>query len=117
MNHKAAIAILAEIDTGRPLFATELLEQIGQMNYWAISGGRSIKGESSLLLPVHAGYWVSITLDASDTYTVRRIFSRGGKVFIKHEWADIYCDEVGDVAYHASCYLDEPQEVSYAVTS
>lgn len=116
MNHKAAMAILAEIDKGRPLFASELLEQIGKMNYFAISGGRAIKGHSSLLMPVHAGYWVTVTLDPSDTYTVRRIFARGGKVFIKHEWTDVYCDEVGDIAYLASCYLDN-YEVQDAVTS
>jgi len=116
VNHKAAIAILAEIDKGRPLDANELVAQIGKMNYFAISGGRGIKGQSSLLMPVHAGYWVTVTLDPSDTYTVRRIFCRAGKVFVKHEWTDVYCDEVGDVAYLASCHLDN-YEVFDAVTA
>lgn len=106
MNMKAAIGILNQIDQGRTIEAREVIAQIGQMNYWAISGGRSIKGDSTVLLPVDAGYWVAVTLDASDTYTVRRVFVRAGKVTVKREWADVYCDEVGEIAYEASCFRD-----------
>lgn len=81
--------------------------QIGRMNLLAISGGRAVSSENALVLPVAAGYHVVISLGALDTYTVRRVFTRNGRAFIKAEWTDIYCDEIGETAYRASCYLDE----------
>lgn len=116
MNRIAGLQILEELEEGRDLDARELIAQMGQMNYWAVSGGRCIVGRTSVVFPVAHGYWVSVTLDPSDTYTVRRIFTRAGKVFVKHVWSDVYCDEIGDVAYLASCYLDSV-EASDAVTA
>lgn len=107
MNIKAVAAVISQFDQGRDLDSGELLEQIGRMNVLAISGGRVVKGRSMVAMPVAHGYWVTVTLDPSDTYTVRRVFVRGGKVFEKKVWSDVYCTDIGETAYEASCYLDD----------
>lgn len=90
----------------------ELLNQIGMWNVLAISGGRKsvIRNEegevTDLILPVAYGYQVRINLAVNDTYTVRREFVRGGKVYEKGRVEDVYFTEVGDVAYRASCYVN-----------
>lgn len=84
--------------------AQVLRAQIGRMNMMAISGGRLWLTDGSVVLPVSNGYSVVIDLDASDTYTVRRVFRRGTKVWTKGERTNVYCDEVGEVAYYASCF-------------
>lgn len=92
--------------------ARELLDQIGMMNVFAISGGRwSVArdegGEvTDLLLPVAHGYRVRVSLAVNDTYTVRREFVRGGKIYEKGRQEDVYFDEIGEVAYRASCYVN-----------
>lgn len=81
------------------------LAQIGKMNVLAISGGRVIQLDDVLALPVSHGYRVEVELDeGSDTYTVRRVFVRNGKRHIKGEQTNVYCDEIGEVAYRASCF-------------
>jgi hypothetical protein len=87
-----------ECDTG------ELLRQIGRMNVLAISGGRVMRRESGVTLPVGCGYSVTVDLDWNDTYLVRRVFKRGAKVWVKGEQRGVYFDEVGEVAYRASCF-------------
>lgn len=86
-----------------------MLEQIGRMNLLAISGGRIKRtGDTTLVLPVYYGYSVEVEyLAGSDTYTVRRIFVRGMKRWVKGEATRVHCDELGETAYRASCYLDE----------
>jgi hypothetical protein len=32
------------------------------------------------------------------------VFTRGAKTWIKGERTNVYCDEVGEVAYQASCF-------------
>lgn len=86
--------------------ARELLAQIGRMNHLAISGGRVRVMGDTLILPVGAGYSVQITLDANDTYTVRRVFTRGVKQWVKGERSYVYGDQVGEIAYEASCYVN-----------
>lgn len=89
---------------------TTTLNQIGRMNVLAISGGRVGRVGDTLVLPVGAGYSVEVDLDvASDTYTVRRMFRRGGKAFPKGEATNVYCDELGEVAYQASCFRNGDQ--------
>lgn len=85
---------------------TETLAQIGRMNVFAISGGRVwIDADNDdLLLPVSHGYRVRICLEADDTYTVTREMKRGNKIFTKGVERDVYCDQIGEVAYRASCY-------------
>jgi len=85
--------------------AQELLNQIGRRNLFAISGGRVRLVGDTLVLPVSNGYTVEIDYcEGSDTYTVRRVFTRGVKRWIKGESVNVYCDQVGDVAYVASCF-------------
>ena len=92
----------------------ELIAQIGRMNVLAISGGRvhSIvddEGETvEVQLPVGKGYRVSITLGFMDTWTVRREYVRKGVAIVKGVQEDVYADEVGEVAYKASCFVNVP---------
>jgi hypothetical protein len=93
--------------SGRQWDPRVTLQQIGAGNVLAISGGRwKINGVGDLILPVAAGYSVEIAYDASDTYTVRRVFTRGIKRWVKGEMSYVYCEDVGEAAYRASCYLD-----------
>jgi hypothetical protein len=95
---------------GRPFDAKELCDQIGIMNIFAISGGRvrnivNDQGETiEVELPVSNGYIVSITLGWNDTWTVSRQFVRKGVVSDKGTLEDVYCEQVGEVAYKASCF-------------
>jgi hypothetical protein len=96
--------------TGRPFNEDELIKQIGQMNIYAISGGRvyvskNQDGETiEVELPCGAGYRVSIALGWNDTYTVTRQYVRKGTVFIKGVVEGVYCTEIGEVAYQAACW-------------
>jgi hypothetical protein len=88
-----------------------LVNQIGMMNIFAISGGRITARETGITLPVSNGYSVTIDLHANDTYTVRRVYTRAGKVTIKGEVEGIYCDEIGEIAYQASCFRNVEMKV------
>jgi len=95
------------MDTGTifiPCDAAELVRQIGRGNILAISGGRVMARETGITLPVDCGYSVTVDLAAGDTYVVRRIFRRGRREWVRGERADVYCDEVGEVAYLASSF-------------
>ena len=82
----------------------QLVGQIGPMNILSISGGRVMRRETGVTLPVHYGYSVTVDLAGDDTYTVRRMFKRGAKLWIKGERVGVYCDQVGEAAYVASCF-------------
>lgn len=84
--------------------ADELVAQIGHRNVLAISGGRVLARRSGVTLPVSAGYSVTVDLAGNDTYTVRRVFVRAGKRWVKGELTGIHCDQVGEMAYQASCF-------------
>lgn len=90
-------------DTYRPCNSRELVQQIGLGNLLAISGGRVIHRETGITLPVAHGYSVEIDLRWDDVWTVKRIYKRGAKVWIKGE-QEAYADEVSETAYRASCY-------------
>ena len=98
MQERVTTEVFRECD------ARELLAQIGRMNILAISGGRVLVRETGVTLPVGSGYTVTVDLAANDTYTVRRVFKRGAKVWVKGEQAEVYCDEVGEIAYQASSF-------------
>jgi hypothetical protein len=84
--------------------ARTLAAQIGPRTILAISGGRIYVRETGVTLPVSNGYRVTVDLAGNDTYTVRRVFTRAGKTWIKGERSDVYCEQVGEVAYQASCF-------------
>jgi hypothetical protein len=101
-----------QYDGFRTLDVVEAVDQIGRVNVLAISGGRITRLYNSeretvgFRLPVAHGYRVDVLLAGNDTYTVRRVFMRAGKEFVKGEVENVYCDEVGEVAYVASCYVN-----------
>lgn len=88
----------------------EIVHQINPMTLLAISGGRVVHRDTGITLPVGSGYSVTIDLDASDTYVVRRVFKRGAKTWIKGERDYVYCDEVSEAAYYASCFVSYDAE-------
>lgn len=85
----------------------QILNQIGKVNVLAISGGRANAITDGIELPVGSGYRVWVRLLSNDTYRVERVFIRGGKVFEKGSVENIYCDDVGEVAYYASCFRND----------
>ena len=91
-------------DNFRECEIRDLLAQIGRMNILAISGGRITTRDTGITLPVSNGYRVTVDLAPNDTYTVRRTFTRGTQTWIKGERTNVYCDQVSEVAYYASCF-------------
>ena len=95
----------------RPFNEDELLGQIGRGNIFAISGGRvqvwrtnDGKATRTITLPVSNGYSVEIYLAWDDTWTVSRQFVRKGVVSDKGTLSGVYADQVGEIAYQASCF-------------
>lgn len=82
----------------------EIVRQIGAGNLMAISGGRTLPIKGGVSLPVSAGYHVHVELEPNDTYTVTRWFARCGKFHQHGQVANVYAEQVGQVAYRASCH-------------
>lgn len=95
-----------------PCDAGTLVRQIGAMNILATSGGRIWRRETGITLPVHYGYSVTVDLAAGDTYTVRRVFTRGVRAWVKGELEGVYCEQVGEAVYRAGCFRDAWPEAS-----
>jgi hypothetical protein len=97
---------------GRPFNEDELIDQIGRMNIFAISGGRvgvtkNNQGETvEVELKVGKGYRVLISLGWDDTWTVSRQFVRKGIVSDKGTLTGVFADQVGEIAYKASCFVN-----------
>jgi len=89
----------------------EIVRQIGAGNMGVISGGRVIVVDNGIELAVGSGYRVRVVLDPTDTYTVSRVYRKGGEEFEHGSISDVYFDEVGELAYRASCFnsYDETQ--------
>jgi hypothetical protein len=81
----------------------EIHDQIGR-NILAISGGRWLRIADGIELPVGSGYTVRVQLTPADEYTVSRIFRRGAKEWVKGVREHVFCDEVSELAYYASCF-------------
>lgn len=86
--------------------ASTLLDQIGNITVLAVSGGRRhVNAAGSLVLPVGSGYSVEIDYcHGSDTYTVRRVFTRGSKRWVKGELEHVYCDEISERVWEAHAF-------------
>ena len=85
-------------------------DQIGMMNVLAISGGRWFydNTENTVILPVRYGYKVVVKYNEGSTITPsQRILVRGTKVTVKGEKSGICNDNLGSVAYAASCFREE----------
>lgn len=89
---------------------TVMLQQIGRMNVAAISGGRVRRLPDGIELPVGCGYSVRVRLTPVDEYTVERMFVRNGHEFSHGVREHVYCDEIGETAYRASCFRNDEQE-------
>ena len=89
-------------------------EQIGMMTVMAISGGRRVAvSETVLELPVGKGYTVRVTYNpVPDLYTVERLYRRAGKETVKGTLTRVYCDELSEAAYGASCYASYPNVIN-----
>jgi hypothetical protein len=99
IRHRAAAEpVFRECD------ARVLAAQIGPRTILAISGGRVHVRDTGVTLPVSNGYRVTVDLAGNDTYTVRRVFTRAGKTWVKGERVDVYAEQVSEVAYQASCF-------------
>ena len=109
------LRMLASTANGRPCDHRVIAQQIGTMTILAVSGGKAfpISSDESndtvgLRLPIDGTRRVDVILDWMDTYTVRRIRTitsgakRGSEV-LEFEQSDVFCDEVGEVTYTASC--------------
>lgn len=103
------------IRNGRECDPVTLLRQIGGMNVRAISGGRwdtinTCEGiPIGVVLPSSTNRVVEITLGGSDTYTVRRYRQivrgeRRGEDILEYEMNDVYCEQIGEIAFRASCF-------------
>ena len=82
----------------------EIVRQIGRMNVFAISGGRIYALPDGIEMPAGSGYRVRVRLTANDDYTVERVFVRGRREFDHGTRERVYCDQVGEAAYRASCF-------------
>lgn len=82
----------------------EIVRQIGTGNILSISGGRVKALKDGIELPVSNGYKVRVRLMPNDTYTVSRVFVRGGREFPKGEKTDVYFDDVSNQAYRAGMF-------------
>ena len=89
----------------------ETLRQIGMGNILATSGGRYTITARGLDFPVRYGYAVRVRLETGlingDTYTVQRMFKRGGKETVKGERTFIQWPQLSEAVYRAGCYHDD----------
>ena len=95
--------------TAAPSVSAAMIRQIGRGVILATSGGRYAYDADTLTLslPVRYGYSVEVTYERGlDLYTVRRIFARGTRRWVKAERTHVYADSLPTVVYHAGCYLD-----------
>jgi hypothetical protein len=91
-----------------PEMRMTMWQQIPVMTRMAISGGRVHPVKYGISMPVSSGMSVEVLLAANDTYVVRRVFRRVQegeiKVWDHGERTEVYCDDLGEVCYYASCY-------------
>jgi hypothetical protein len=103
------------IREGRYCDPKVIRDQIGLMTVMAVSGGkwssiRTSDGDAiGISLPCGTNRIVEVTLAFSDTYTVRRYRQvvrgeRRGDDIIEYEAQDVYCDQISEVVYTASCW-------------
>lgn len=55
-------------------------------------------------LPVSCGYRVRVRLTPADDYTVERVLVRGAREYAKGSRTQVYCDQVGEMAYRAGMF-------------
>jgi hypothetical protein len=84
----------------------EIVRQVGRMNILAASGGKITGIIDGIELPdSRTAYKVRVRLTPSDTYTVQRVFIRGGKEFLHGERHEVDPHELGEAVYYASSFV------------
>lgn len=107
---------------GRYCDPKEVVRQIGAMNMLAISGGvwgplrenqhddyNQPRTTIGVFMPCGTARMVEVILDWNDTYVVRRVrrITRGAdrnNGVVEFEQREVYCDQLAEVAYRASCW-------------
>lgn len=109
------MALLCSDREGRPCDTGEVIAQMGKMTFLAVCGGKWAKvydsGKETVGVLMFCGESraVEVVLDPWDTYTVRRVrlVNRGelkGSIVVESEVSDVYCDNLTEVVYSASCW-------------
>lgn len=100
---------------GRGCDPQVILSQMGLMNLYGVSGGKwsalsaSDGSEIGVILPCGESRAVEVILNGSDLYEVRRVrlVNKGqqkGTVVVEIEVLDVFCENLGDAVYSASCW-------------
>lgn len=81
--------------------ANTILQQLGGNRFAVMTGAKNFVGsEDSLGMKVGRNSMgvshIRVTLDPSDTYTIKAFSIRGGKVKEKGEESGVYCDMLQD---------------------
>ena len=101
--------------SGRECSPEVLISQMGRMNFLSISGGKyaQIVDEDNysvgMIMPCGGSRAVEVVLNFLDLYDVRRVrYITAGKnkgdIVVEHEVKDIYCEELANQAWRASCW-------------
>jgi hypothetical protein len=101
---------MAHTETINREICKTMLKQIGAGNVMAICGGRYERsGPLSVRMQVGQGYYVEVTyVEGHDWYRVERQYKRNGTFHVKGAVEPVYCDQLGDIAYRASCFHNGP---------
>ena len=93
-----------------PQILITMMDQIGERTLLAVSGGRYIVRDSETLrLPAGSGYHVDIRYNrGQDLYEVTRAFVRDGITHAKGTRTGIFCDQLAETVWDASCYVNVP---------
>jgi len=63
--------------------------------------------ENGVILPVGYGYKVIVELNALDLYNVKRVYAKGAQVYKEWVVENVGYENVGEVAYQASCFKNK----------
>jgi hypothetical protein len=96
-------------ESARKISYAQLREQIGRGTEMGVTGFRTPRqmNDSTIWFACGNGYHVSVHIADNDTYTVRRMFVRGAKVWVKGEQANVYAEQLDEVFYRAGMFHDE----------
>lgn len=115
-NTQAKLALQRLEDRqGRYCDTDTVLSQIGKATVFGVSGGkvvvvRDTEGDPiGVILPCGGNRAVEVVLNFLDLYDVRRVrlITSGndrGSVVVEHEVTDLYCDQLAESVWRASCW-------------
>lgn len=109
------IALRNRDRSGRDCDPQEVIAQMGKMTFLAVCGGKWAKVNASdgvtvgLLMLCGESRAVEVVLNYIDLYEVRRVrlVNRGeakGTLVVEHEVLDVFCENLSEVVYSASCW-------------